>query len=87
MAAHPGAVACSALTGRGVPELLRNVADRLRATDHTIELSVPVSRGDVVAAIHREGEVVGERYEAEQVLVTARLDERGARRYAEFVQQ
>jgi hypothetical protein len=29
--------------------------------------------------------VIGERYEDERVLVTARLDERGARRYAEFV--
>jgi hypothetical protein len=46
-----------------------------------------VARGDVVAAIHREGEVLGERYEGEHVLVRARLDERGARRYAEFVQQ
>jgi GTP-binding protein HflX len=54
--------------------------------DHVVELAVPVARGDVVAAIHREGEVVEERYEGEHVLVTARLDERGARRYAEFVQ-
>ena len=87
MAAHPGSVACSALTGRGVPELLRAIADRLRLEDRTVELSVPVARGDVVAAIHREGEVLGERYEGEQVLVRARLDEEGARRYAEFVQR
>ncbi|MGD1011029.1 MAG: GTPase HflX [Acidimicrobiales bacterium] len=86
-AAHPGSVACSALTGRGVPELLRAMAEQLRQTDHLVDLAVPVSRGDVVAAIHREGEVLGERYEGEQVFVTARLGERGARRYAEFVQQ
>jgi GTP-binding protein HflX len=79
-------VACSAQTGRGVPELLRAIGDRLRITDKTIDLAVPVSRGDVVAAIHREGEVLGERYEGEQVLVRARLDERATRRYAEFVQ-
>ena len=85
MASHPGSVACSARTGRGVPELLRVVADQLRSGDHLVELAVPVARGDVVAAIHREGEVVEERYEGERVLVRARLDERGARRYAEFV--
>jgi GTP-binding protein HflX len=85
MSTHPGSVACSALTGRGMPELLRAVADQLRIADHVVELAVPVARGDVVAAIHREGEVIGERYEDECVLVTARLDERGARRYAEFV--
>jgi GTP-binding protein HflX len=69
-----------------VPELLRAIAGQLRIVDHVVELAVPVARGDVVAAIHREGEVVEERYEGEHVLVTARLDERGARRYAEFVQ-
>jgi GTP-binding protein HflX len=86
MSTHPGSVACSGLTRRGVPELLRAIADQLRIADHVVELAVPVARGDVVAAIHREGEVVDERYEGEHVLVTARLDERGARRYAEFVQ-
>lgn len=86
MASHPGSVACSALTGRGVPDLLRAVADRLRIADRTVDLAVPVARGDVVAAIHREGEVVSERYEGEQVLVQARLDDRGAHRFAEFVQ-
>ena len=86
MASHPGSVACSALTGRGVPELLRAVSDRLRVADQMVDLAVPVAHGDVVAAIHREGEVLGERYEGEQVIVRARLDERGARRYAEFVQ-
>ena len=87
MSTHPGSVACSALSGRGVPELLRAIADQLRIADHVVELAVPVARGDVVAAIHREGEVVGERYEGEHVIVKARLDERGARRYAEFVQK
>jgi GTP-binding protein HflX len=85
MAQHPGSVACSALTGRGVPELLRAVADRLRSEDRTVKLAVPVARGDVLAAIHREGEVVAECYEGEHVVVTARLDARGAGRYAQFV--
>ncbi len=85
VASHRGAVAFSALTGEGVPELLRAVADRLRATDRLVSLSVPIERGDIVAAIHREGEVLDERYEGETVEVRARLDERGTRRFAEFV--
>ena len=52
-----------------------------------VELSVPVGRGDVVAAIHREGEVVDERYEGEMVRVQARLDERGTKRFEEFVER
>ncbi|MHB8243880.1 MAG: GTPase HflX [Acidimicrobiales bacterium] len=84
-AAHDGAPTLSALTGAGVPQLLRKIADRVRSEDRMIELSVPVGRGDVVAAIHREGEVVGERYEGETVRVQARLDERGTRRFSEYV--
>ena len=83
--AHDGAAVFSAATGAGVPELLRRVADRLRAEDRVVELTVPVARGDVVAALHREGEVVDERYEGETVKVQARLDERGTRRFSEFV--
>jgi GTPase len=86
-AAHDGAPTFSALTGEGVPGLLRRVADRLRAEDRVVELSVPVGRGDVVAAIHREGEVVDERYEGEMVRVQARLDERGTKRFEEFVER
>ncbi|MGH9292773.1 MAG: GTPase HflX [Acidimicrobiales bacterium] len=85
--AYPGATVVSALDGTGTEAMLRAVADRLRAFDRTVELSVPLSRGDVVAAIHRQGEVLEERYEGESVLVHARLDERGTRRFAEFLLQ
>ncbi|MHB1986840.1 MAG: GTPase HflX [Acidimicrobiales bacterium] len=84
--AHDGAPLLSAATGTGVVDFLRRVADRLRAEDHLVALAVPVGRGDVVAAIHREGEVVDERYEGETVWVQARLDERGTRRFSEFVE-
>ena len=86
-ASYEGAVAFSALSGRGVPELLRHIADRLRASHRVVELSVPVARGDVVAALHRQGEVIDESYEGETVVVHARLDEEGARRFGEFVQK
>ena len=55
-----GSVLVSALTGEGVDELLRVVADRLRGADRVVELVVPWARGDVLAAVHREGEVVGQ---------------------------
>jgi GTP-binding protein HflX len=86
-ASYEGAVAFSALSGRSVPELLRHIADRLRASHRVVELSVPVARGDVVAALHRQGEVIDESYEGETVVVHARLDEEGARRFGEFVQK
>ncbi|MHB1509254.1 MAG: GTPase HflX [Acidimicrobiales bacterium] len=86
-ASYPGSVALSAMTGRGVPELLRAVADRLRAFDRTVELSVPVARGDIVAALHRQGEVLAEIYEGEAVRVRAKLDDEGVRRFEEYVRR
>ncbi|MEY2403144.1 MAG: GTPase, partial [Acidimicrobiaceae bacterium] len=59
-ARYPGSVAISAAKGEGVEDLLRAVADRLRALTTVVELVVPYERGDVLAAVHREGEVLVE---------------------------
>ncbi len=84
-ASIPGAVAFSALTGRGVGDLLDSMAAALRAGDRIVSLAVPVARGDVLAAVHRQGEVVDEAYEGETVVLHARLDEEGTRRFREYV--
>ena len=55
---HPGSVAVSAVTGEGIDEFLRVLADRLRALTTIVELPIPYDRGDVLASVHREGEVV-----------------------------
>jgi GTPase len=82
---HPGAVAISALTGDGVDELLAVLGDRLRALEAVLELVVPYDRGDVVAALHREGEVVSEAHGAEGTRIRARLDDAARRRLRSFV--
>ena len=82
---HPGSVAISALTGAGVDELLTVVADRLRALETVVELLVPYDRGEVVAGLHREGEVLVESHEEVGTRVRARLDRPAAARYREFV--
>jgi GTP-binding protein HflX len=71
---HPGSVAISALTGDGVDVLLRTIGDRLRALADVVELLVPYERGDLLAAVHREGEVVSESHEEGGIRVRARLD-------------
>jgi GTP-binding protein HflX len=81
----PGAVAFSALTGRGVNDLLTVMAAALRARDSLLSLEIPVGRGDVLAALHRQGEVVDESYNGETVLLRARLDAEGAQRFREYV--
>src|SRR5688572_7492990 len=58
VAEHPGSVAVSAVTGEGIEEFLLVLGDRLRERTAIVELVVPYDRGDVLAAVHREGEVV-----------------------------
>ena len=82
-AEHPGAVLISAATGAGVDELLTAVGDRLRAGADVVELVVPFHRGDVVAALHREGEVLVEQHEEGGTRLRARLGD-GAGRFREF---
>jgi GTP-binding protein HflX len=80
-----GSVLISARTGEGIDDLLQVIGDRLRGTDRVVELVVPWSRGDVLAAIHREGEVVGQSHGEESATLQVVLDEVGRARFAEFV--
>jgi GTP-binding protein HflX len=80
-----GAVPVSAATGEGVDKLLEALAARLRALNAVVELSVPYDRGDVVAAVHREGEVLVEVHDERATRIRARLPRRGLERFAEFI--
>jgi GTP-binding protein HflX len=81
---HPGSVVISAVTGQGIDDLLQAVADRLRAGTGVVELVVPYERGDVLAAVHREGEVVLEAPEPDAVRLRVRVDPAGAARFREW---
>ncbi len=82
-----GAVPISAATGEGVDLLLRMIGDRLRTADRIVELEIPWARGDVLAAVHREGEVVQQDAGDEGARVQVVLDEAGRARFSEFVVQ
>jgi GTP-binding protein HflX len=83
--AHPGAVAISARTGLGVPAMLAAVAERLRSTTEEVELVVPFERGEVLAALHRHGEVLSEEPGEGGMRVVVRLGAGDSGRFAEFV--
>ncbi len=85
MAAHEGSVMVSARTGQGLPELLVAMGDRLRVGDRVVELDIPWARGDVLAAVHREGEIVGEVAGQESTRIQVVLDDVGKSRFAEFL--
>ena len=82
---YPGSVAVSAVTGDGIDEFLRELSDRLRALTNVVELLVPYERGDIVAAIHREGEVLVEAHEDGGTRLRARLDSAATGAFAAFV--
>ncbi|HEY5663531.1 MAG TPA: GTPase HflX [Ilumatobacter sp.] len=82
---HAGSVAVSAVTGDGIDGFLRALADRLRAITEVVELLIPYDRGDVIAAVHREGEVVSTTEYEHALRVRARLSEASAGRLSEFV--
>ncbi len=80
-----GAVCISALTGEGIDGFLRAVADRVRLSDRIVRLVIPYARGDVLAAVHREGEVVEQEAGEESATLSVLLDEAGRARFSEFV--
>ena len=85
LASYPGSVLFSAVTGEGMDDFLNALSDRLRSLDDVIELLVPFERGDVVAAAHREGEVLLESHEEAGTRLRVRVDEAGESRFREFV--
>jgi GTPase len=82
---HPGSVAVSAATGQEIDKLRDALAEQLRALDHIVELAIPYERGDVIAALHREGEVLVEVHGDAETRVRARMPEQGLGRFREFV--
>ena len=87
LADHPGSVAISALTGERVDDMLRTLADRLRGLSRITELVVPFDRGDVLAALHREGEVLVESATDDGMFVRARLDDVSVSKLREWVDE
>ncbi len=81
---HPNSVAMSAATGEGVDELLLRIGDRLRALVAPVDLYVPYSRGDVLAGLHRSGDVLTETPDDSGVRVSVRLEDAELARYDEF---
>ncbi|HEU5470308.1 MAG TPA: GTPase HflX [Actinophytocola sp.] len=69
----PGAVFVSAHTGAGTDELRERVAELLPRPEREVEVLVPYARGELVARVHREGEVLTERHTEEGTRLRARV--------------
>ncbi len=82
---YPGSIAVSAHAATGISDLLDVMSERLRAMTELVELTVPYERGDVLAMIHREGQVLSEMANDSGVVVRARLDPGSKGRLSEWL--
>ena len=82
----PGAVLVSAVTGEGLDELRRRVADHFAERFEPVRLFVPYAEGEKLSALYALGAPIEERVDRpDGVLVVARLPRREVRRFAAYL--
>ncbi len=69
-----GSVAVSAHSGENLETLMATIGDRVRSMTELTELVVPWDRGDVMASVHREGQVLSEAAEEGGMRLKVRLE-------------
>jgi GTP-binding protein HflX len=69
----PDAVFASTETENGLDALKRALLRRLRAERRVVELRVPLSDGRLMAELHRNGDVLAQRTEGNEMIVSVRL--------------
>ena len=82
---YPDSVAISAYSETGIDKLLSAIADQLRVIWDVVELAIPFDKGEVLAQVHREGQVLMEKATEEGMLVQARLDSFSLSRLSPFL--
>ncbi|HEV3186455.1 MAG TPA: GTPase HflX [Acidimicrobiales bacterium] len=81
---YEGSVWVSAKTGENLDDVIAAIGDRLRSHDRVLTLQLPLDRGDLLAAAHREGDVIDTTVSDEGVLIHVVLDAVGAARFSEW---
>jgi GTP-binding protein HflX len=81
---YPEAVFVSALTGSGLDELLVRIGELVEKTMVTMTLEIPYTRGDLVAAVHRVGEVIEEKHDDNGTILEVRVPETSQAQFAQF---
>jgi GTP-binding protein HflX len=71
---YPDAVFCSAQMGTGMDGLLDAIVAHLSRLKVEVRLEIPFDRGDVVARVHEEGDVLEESYSEKGTRILVRLD-------------
>jgi GTPase len=81
----PDAVLCSAEEGIGIDGLLEQCSAELSRLRVEVELDIPFDRGEMVARVHADGEVVKESYSESGTHMVARLPRESLDAFAPFL--
>lgn len=73
LAEYPGAVAISALTGEGIPELMQELSARLRPVRDFLELEVPHREAAVIARLHAVAQITEKNFLPDTARFKARI--------------
>ncbi|HWS33304.1 MAG TPA: GTPase HflX [Actinoplanes sp.] len=79
----PDAIFVSARSGAGIAELHQAIADRLPRPAVEMRVLIPYDRGDLVARVHRSGQVLQSRHLDDGTELLARVDEQLAAELSE----
>jgi GTPase len=85
MQLYPHAVAISATTGAGMPELFSELGSALRPVRELVELAVPHAASAVIARLHSVGQVVERDYEGDLARFKARIPPHLHSEFAPFI--
>ena len=81
---YPEAVFISASKRAGLDELLVRIGELVEKAMVTLTLEIPYTRGDLVAAVHRVGEVIEEKHDEIGMILEVRVPETSQAQFAEF---
>ena len=83
-ARFPDAVFISVKTGAGLEELVSRIGEFVADDLQTLELRIPQSRADLIARLHREGDIRHSEYIDNDVQMRVRLAPKAAAAYTAF---
>ncbi len=82
---YPDAVLISAATGEGLDALMTAISEAISRNLTTLSLSIPYDRGDILAAVHRVGEVLEEKHDEAGTIVDVRVPAAAVDRFSPYV--
>jgi len=81
----PSAVFISIATGEGIETLINRLAGMMVDRVARLPLRIPQSRQDLVALLRREGKIVNQDYDGNDIVLTAIIPHALRRHFADFV--